>query len=410
MYRATCIATENLLLTINLKRISMTNVKKLTIIAITSVFFVACRKDIKAPDTVSEASAETATSAKVTEERNYSHDGYVYTLSNQSNGNSVMVYRRGSDGELNLTRSYSTGGNGTGSGLGSQGAVALGSDDNVLLAVNAGSNTISSFRVSHGELELLSTVDSKGIKPISVTQHDRLVYVLNAGGNGNISGFRIAGNGRLIAIPNSTRPLSSNASDPAQISFVNEGTALVITEKGTNKIISYTVNYLGTPAAFHSLASANATPFGFAVGDHGKIYVSEAAGGAAGASSVSSYRVAYNGAISLINGPVLAGQTAACWVVVNGNGKYVYATNTGSNSVSSFTANSFGNISILHAVAANSGTTPIDAALSDQSKFLYVLNAAGHSISAYKVDENGGLNGIQTVDGLPVGDVGLVAE
>ncbi|MDP4264938.1 MAG: beta-propeller fold lactonase family protein [Bacteroidota bacterium] len=387
----------------------MTSVKKLTAIAVTTVFFVACRKDIKGPDPVEEASAET-TSAKVNEERGYSHSGYVYTLSNQSTDNKVMVYRRDSDGELSFIKSYSSGGNGTGSGLGSQGAVTLAGNDNILLAVNAGSNTISSFKVSHDELELISTVGSKGIKPISIAQYDKLVYVLNAGGNGNISGFRIAGDGQLIAIPNSTRPLSSNASDPAQISFVNEGTALVITEKGTNKIITYTVNHFGVPAAFHSLASANATPFGFAVGEQGKIYVSEAAGGAAGASSVSSYRVGYNGAISLTNGPVLAGQTAACWVVLTGNGKYVYATNTGSNSVSSFTANLPGNINTFHAVAANSGTTPIDAALSDQSKFLYVLNANGHSISVFRVSDNGELSNIQTVTGLPAGDIGLAAE
>lgn len=388
----------------------MTSARKWTAIAAFALFFVACRKEIRSPDTF-DRNVVAENSPEIEKGNLQSgNDGNVYTLDNQATGNKVIVYRRGSDGELVFSKSYSTGGNGTGTGLGSQGAIILADNNNLLLAVNAGSNTISSFKISHDELKLVSTVSSNGITPISITEYDNLVYVLNGGGDGNISGFRIEPNGRLVSIPNSTRPLSSNASNPAQVSFVNEGETLVITEKGTNKIVSYTLDYLGAPATFHTLASVNATPFGFAVGDHGIIYVSEAAGGASGASSVSSYRVAKNGAISLINGPVLAGQTAACWVVVTEDGKYVYSTNTGSNTVSSFTASNSGNIETLFPAAGNSGATPIDAALSKESAFLYVLNSNGHSISAFKVSKDGGLSNIQTVTGLPAGDVGLAAE
>jgi len=389
----------------------MTKTRRLVSIAVTTVLFAACRKEANelAKQPESQISVE-ASSERISEEKHDSHGGFVYTLGNQGNGNSVIVYRRDENGKLTFVRSVSTGGKGTGSGLGSQGAIALSDHKSFLLAVNAGSNTISSFKVSNGELDLVSTVNSGGLKPISITQHDGLVYVLNAGGTGNISGFRIIGNGRLIPIPHSTRPLSTANSDPAEISFVNEGRTLVVTEKGANKIISYALNFFGVPAAFHSLNSANATPFGFAVGEDGKIFVSEAAGGAAGASSVSSYKVSYDGTISLINGPVLAGQTAACWVVVTDNNKFVYATNTGSNDVSSFTASASGHLDIFHAVAGNSGKTPIDAALSDQSRFLYALNAGDVSISAFKVNNNGELTSIQTVSGLQTGTIGLAAE
>ena len=179
----------------------------------------------------------------------------------------------------------------------------------------------------------------------------------------------------------------------------------------TNKIISYTINGDGTPGTMHMLTSANATPFGFDVGSDGIIYVSEAAGGAPGASTVSSYHVATSGAISLITGPISAGQTAACWVVLTNNEKYVYATNTGSNNVSSFNAANDGALSVLSAIAASMKiSTPIDAALSNNSKFLYVLNSGDHSITAMSVANDGSLGFLQNVTGLPVGDVGLAAK
>ena len=121
--------------------------------------------------------------------------------------------------------------------------------------------------------------------------------------------------------------------------------------------------------------------------------------------------MATNGTISLINGPVSAGQTAACWVVVTNNEKYVYATNTGSNTVSSFSAAGDGALSVLSAAAASMNIkTPIDAALSNNSKFLYVLNSGDHSITAMSVANDGTLGFLQNVTGLPVGDVGLAAK
>jgi 6-phosphogluconolactonase (cycloisomerase 2 family) len=333
----------------------------------------------------------------------------VYTQTNAAGGNRVVAYSRSSSGTLTWAANYPTGGNGTGAGLGSQGAVTL--SDNILLAVNAGSNSLTSFTVSGKGLEWQSTVPSGGTTPISVTVYGNLVYVVNAGGTGNISGFTLDADGSLHPLANSTRPLSSSASGPAQISFVQDGKAVVVTEKMTNKIISYTINADGTPGTMHMLTSANATPFGFAVGSEGRIYVSEAAGGAPGASTVSSYQVSTNGNISLITGPVSAGQTAACWVVVTNNEKYVYATNTGSNNVSSFNAADNGALTVLSAAAASTNISiPIDAALSNSSKFLYVLNSGSHSITAMSVDHDGSLGYLQNVTGLPVGDVGLAAK
>jgi 6-phosphogluconolactonase (cycloisomerase 2 family) len=237
------------------------------------------------------------------------------------------------------------------------------------------------------------------------------VYVLNAGGAGNISGFKLSNNNKLNPIANSERALSSSASGAAQISFVNEGRVLVITEKATNKIITYTVNEWGIPGTMHSITSANATPFGFAAGKNGNIFVSEAAGGAAGASTLSSYRVYDNGVITLTKGPVGANQSAACWVVITDNGKYAYTTNTASNNISNFNVSrNTGNLSVNTAIAATTGMGPIDAALSNNSKYLYTVNAGSHTIGAYAVANNGSLSSVQIIAGLPVGATGLAAR
>ncbi len=239
-----------------------------------------------------------------------------------------------------------------------------------------------------------------------------LVYVLNSGGSGNIHGFMLHADGSLHAIAGSSRPLSATSAGAAQISFVAEGGVVAITEKATNKIITYTINAAGVPGMMHSLTSAHPTPFGFALGKNGIIYVSEAAGGAPGASTVSSYHISSDGMISLVDGPVSASQSAACWVVATNNGKYIYATNTNSNTISSFNTDNKGSLSVLSAVAAMTGmsSVPIDAALTNNSKFLYILNSGNESIGAYSVANDGGLDDIQMVSGLPDGATGLAAK
>ncbi len=394
----------------------MKQTKKWIGIVLIPLLFASCQKDSRLGQEKSneELNAETNNSAS-RNGRKYDKEkgpGNVYTLSNQMNGNKVLVYRRAANGMLSWQSSFSTGGNGTGGGLGNQGAVILSDDGDVLLAVNAGSNTVSSLKITGSGLNLKSTVSSGGMVPVSIAVHDDLVYVLNAGGNGNISGFRLKNNGKLYPIPHSSRPLSVGAATgAAQISFVLGGRVLVITEKATNTITTYTVNGMGLPGMMHTRTSSSPTPFGFAPGRFGLIFVSEAVGGAMGASVLSSYRVHDNGEISLVDGSVGAGQTAACWVVITKNGKYAYTTNTGSNNLTSFDVNqNSGDIDLRDAIAATTPAGPIDAALSNNSKFLYVLNAGGNSISVFTVSGTSSLGSIQTVTGLPAGATGLAAN
>ncbi|HLG38130.1 MAG TPA: beta-propeller fold lactonase family protein [Chitinophagaceae bacterium] len=384
--------------------------KEITIATISIVALAACQKE-KAPLQTNEPESITEEAAENSLQRT-GHDSreFVYTLSNQAGGNKVITYRRSSDGMLTYSASFDAGGNGTGGGLGNQGALIVSDDRKFLLAVNAGSNTISSFRIRNNGLDLRCTINSRGTLPVSIAQHHDLVYVLNAGGTGNISGFRLNENGTLFPIYHSTRPLSSTAAGAAQISFVNDGKVLVITEKATNKIITYRLNQWDRPGAMHSITSANTTPFGFAPGKEGNIFVSEAAGGAPGASTLSSYRIGNNGHISLTQGPVGANQSAACWVVLTNNGKYAYTTNTASNNISSFSVNPWsGHFSVSEAIAETTGAGPIDAAIAGNSRYLYILNSAAHSIQGFVIGHNGSLSSLQTVSGLPDGANGLAA-
>ncbi len=376
-----------------------------------AVLFTACQKESsqQLPEQNAVSLKLAATSLQEEGIKN-SGAGHVYTLNNAVAGNRVMDFKRSADGTLSFSASFAAGGNGSGTGLGNQGAVTLTDNDEFLLVVNAGSNSISSFKINDNNLVLTSTVNSGGMQPVSITQHEDNVYVLNAGGTNNITGFKLHDNGTLQAIPNSTRPLSAASTGPAQVSFVSEGNVIAITEKATNKIVTYTIAESGVPGSMHTITSSSPTPFGFAAGKQSNIFVSEAVGGAPGASVLSSYHISSNGSINLIDGSNAAGQSAACWVVLTNNGKFAYTTNTANANISAFGIDNAGSIAVSHAIAATTQAGPIDAALSSNSKFLYVLNGGGHSIQGYAVSNDGSLSFLQTMPGLPVGANGLAAR
>src|SRR5205814_8212319 len=94
----------------------------------------------------------------------------------------VLLYDRAAGGSLTAAASVSTGGIGTGAALGNQSGITLSQNHQFLFVVNAGSDEISSFIVGSNGLALADKVWSAGRNPISLTAHDNLLYVLNAGG------------------------------------------------------------------------------------------------------------------------------------------------------------------------------------------------------------------------------------
>lgn len=335
--------------------------------------------------------------------------GDLYTLTNNPDGNAVRVFDRAGDGALAEVGDFATGGDGTGGGLGNQGAVVL--DRTRLFAVNPGSDSISAFRVKRDALELIDTDPSGGDRPISLTVHRGLLYVLNAGGAGNISGLTVSRSGHLSPLARSTRPLSGPATGPAQVSFDPRGELLVVTEKDTNLIDTYEVGRSGRPGVIEPQASAGATPFGFAFDGRGHLIVSEAFGGAADQSAVSSYDVD-DGLIDPITPSAATTETAACWIVVTDNGRFTYTSNTGSGSISGYRVGRDGGLSLLDADGRTgvTGPGPIDMALTRGSRFLYSLNSGDGTISGFRVRSDGGLTPIGGAAGLPGGANGLAAR
>lgn len=373
--------------------------------ALAALALTGCSRDIVAPRSTQGLSlSETAGSAT----------GAVYTLSNRTSGNAVIALSRAPDGSLTPIGSFATGGTGSDVGLGSQGAVVLSSDGQYLFAVNAGSNTISSFAVGSDRLELIGSVPSGGTMPISLTVHNDLLYVVNGGGTNNITGFTLK-DGSLTHLPGSTRPLSAAAAGPAQVEFTPSGKFLVVTEKATNNISTYAVDKDGFASGPVINASAGATPFGFAFGRGGQLIVSEAFGGAVDASAASSYGIHANGQLTILSASVPTTETAACWFVVTNSGKFAYTTNTGSGSISGYRVASDGTLSLLtpggQTATTGIGSAPTDLALSANSRYLYSVNSGNGTMSGFLVGPDGSLTDIGvSVAGLPAGVVGMAGR
>lgn len=340
--------------------------------------------------------------------------GWVYLMSNAAGPNEVLVYQRSADGSLMAKSPVATGGAGTGSGLGNQAAVVLSEDNRWLLVVNPGSDDVSVFRVRSDGLELTDVEYAGGDMPVSVALNGSLVYVLNAGIPNNVSGFTLTNHGDLVPIAGSTRPLSAASTGPAQVAFTPRGDVLVVTEKATNTITTYLVGSDGLLSAPWPQASAGQTPFGFEFDHRGLLIVSEAFGGAADASTVSTYRIDRDGGLTAVDPVVPTTETAACWIAVSGNGLFAYSTNGGSGSVTGFRVEHDGDLQILdtdgRTGVTGPGSVPLDAAFSDGSRYLYVLSSGIHEISVFQLEADGGLTPITGVAGLPVTANGMAAR
>jgi 6-phosphogluconolactonase (cycloisomerase 2 family) len=335
--------------------------------------------------------------------------GAVVVATNATAGNALLVFPRWADGSLGTPVAYPTGGTGTGGGLGNQGGLAA--TARYLLAVNAGSNDVSVFTRDDGRLRLTDREPSQGERPISVTVRGQLAYVLNAGGDGNIAGFRLREDGTLVALPGTVRPLSTAAAGPAQVGFSPDGRFLVVTEKANNVISLYRVRPRGDAAGPEAFPSAGQTPFGFAFDRRGVLLVSEAFGGAADASALSSYRIGEHGGLRPISPSVGTTETAACWVAVTPDGGFAYVTNTGSASVSGYRVGRRGQLTLLdaHGVTGTTGAAPIDLAFAEEGRLLFTLNSDAHSITGFVVGRDGSLHLAGGAPDLPVGANGMIA-
>ena len=341
--------------------------------------------------------------------------GAAFAMTNDADDNQVVVFGRGDDGLLTKVDTVSTGGKGSGGGvdpLGSQGSLMLVDDDDghhgwqhhrghrggnrhgseLLLAVNAGSNDVSVFRIGGDGIKLEDRIGSGGSFPVSVTASDNMVYVLNNGAPANVTGFRLDGRGHMHAVPRSTRLLGDGSY--GQVAFGPRGKVLVITDKANNRLLVYTVGQNGMPSDMPvATPSSGAVLFGIDFDRKGHLLVVEA-----GANAVSSYSIAHDGSLQVISPSVANGQAATCWIVVNQRGD-VITTNPGTNSLSAFHVDAgTGQVTLLNGTAG-AGNAPLDIDISENGRFAYAVDPGNGGVNMYRIESDGSLTGLGTVDG-----------
>lgn len=320
----------------------------------------------------------------------------VFVQTNDPKGNAIAVFHRNGDGTLAYVASHPTGGDGgrqAGSGsdpLASQDSLVRVHD--LLIAVNAGSGTISVFRIHGDSLQLSQVLSSSGQFPTSLAVHGNLVYVLDAGGDGHVSGYRIGEDG-LTPIPGSTRTLALANSNPpffvmspAQVGFTPDGKHLIVTTKLHSTVDVFSVDPGGQLSAAPVKNAAPGVPFAFRF--EGNLLVLNFAG----SSSLETFTVNPDNTITPVSQPVSDGQAALCWIT--GARGFEYVSNTGSNSLSQFRVEGNGSVELVNGSAASNIPGAIDS-VADGGRYLYVQGGLDASIHVFAIGQGGSLTQIQ---------------
>lgn len=330
---------------------------------------------------------------------------FVYTLDNDVERNGIVVHRRGSDGSLMpLAGSpFQTAGKGlSGGDIDEQGAIRV--HGSHVLAVNPGSDSIAVLqKTPRGLLHVEgSPFPSMGSTPLSLAVHGDLVYVANQAAEfahpksaPNITGFRIAADGRLMPLPESTVMLPKGMG-PAQVEFAANGRILLATAgfqteggKGS-RIYAWRVGQDGrlTMGSGSPIQPEGATgTVGFSVNPAGtRAFVSTF-----NSSGVVMFHIdPETAAIRQAGSPVPNDQRAACWTAISRDGMTLYVGNFVSNSVSVFDIADDGSLTLLGSIprrgATNKDTKDIE--LSRDGKFLYAIGSGARQISVFRIEAN----------------------
>lgn len=333
--------------------------------------------------------------------------GAVFVMTNAAAGNEIIAYGRNADGSLQQGRRFATGGRGSGGvtdPLASQGSLTLTEDRSFLLAVNAGSGSISVFRVHGDRLSLVDRVPCGGSEPVAVAQHGNLVYVLNAGGTSNVTGFRLERSGRLRPIAHSIAFLTTGNSGPGSLSFSPDGQFLLVTEKLNNRIDAFHVQLDGTLGPIVVTAAVGPGTFAVVFAPNGAALVSETGpAGGSNASAISSYSALPNGTLSPISASVPTQGAATCWQAVTPDGRFVYTSNSATSTISGFAIGTDGALTPLPGTVTATlptGSTNLDTAISSDGKFLYTLDSGTGLVSIFGINEDGTLTSLGDAGGL----------
>jgi 6-phosphogluconolactonase len=332
-------------------------------------------------------------------------NGFVYVQTNDAEQNEVVVFGRKANGALERLGAHLTGGEGSGAPhLPSQSSVVL--DGSRLFVTNAGSNDVSVFVVDGAELRLLDRVPSGGSMPRSVAVHASWMYVLNTADEPNVAGFTVDG----ARLGSCTLP---QGSDPAQVGFSPDGSALLVTDRATDSIHAFAVDARGVAQDRVTHRSSGVTPYGFDVTADGVVVVTEAVGAQLGKASASSYKLNGGAQLAPVSGAVGNTRSEVCWAVVSNDGRVAFVTNFGDGTISTYAIGDDGSIELREAVAATTvdGRPGIrDEALSSDGQFLYALHSDTGRVFGWRVGDEGSLAAVGSANGLPPTAAGLAAS
>ena len=336
--------------------------------------------------------------------------GAAYVQTNAA-PNEVIAFRRADDGSLDRIGSVATGGEGDGTPhLQSQGSVTLTGDGQHLLVTNAASDDLSVFSVAaDGSIELRERVHT-GSTPRSVDERDGLMVVLNTGQPG-LASFRVHAEG-IERVEGGDQTLDPSDADPAQVAFSPDGSMVVITQRGTDSIVTYEVTADGTFGTSSEIASEGPTPYGFAFTSGGTLVVTEAFGAEKGAAAASSYAID-DGSLVTRTSSVGNGRSEICWAVITPDDRFAFTTNFADGAVSRYAIAFDGSLSLEDATAGISvdGMSGLrDEALSGDGRFLYAIDADGGRIYGWSVDAEGSLEPVGSWQELPATVAGLTAR
>lgn len=357
--------------------------------------------------------------------------GNVYVMDNNPAGNNIVAYGRYDNGALLKFGSIPTDGLGAGDNavadaLGAQESVILSKDKRFLYVVNAGSDTISTFRLSSkGIPVLIQVISSEGDFPVSLTTDGKFVYVVNGGSDGSIAGYRAGENGQLEYIDNSVRALGtgqvgipegfSRNFAPGDIAFDTLNRRLLIPlggglELGEGRLFTFTIDDNGVPSeSLTEIPSAGRIPFSVDFTSNGTALVVDALGLDSGdptqaRSSVSSLNFTAGAELEFVNSVTLDAQ-ASCWIRSAHTTNLAFTTNTTSGTISSLRTSRNGVVTVLDSAAASNIDLPTDFDLTSNDKFLYVIAAREGGVRGYSVNRStGALTSLGLFLGLPTFD------
>ncbi|HTE20386.1 MAG TPA: beta-propeller fold lactonase family protein [Armatimonadota bacterium] len=342
----------------------------------------------------------------------------LYIISNdaRTNMNSILAYRRGSDGNLTPLPGSPFLTNGTGQAnledvvgpLDSDQDLIVNRQRTLLFATNRGSNTIAVFRIARdGSLTHVpgSPFPSGGINPVSVGLSRNILVVVNKNDDDaqlpnnsqpNYTTFRVRPSGELVPIANSTVSIPADSA-PTQALISPSGTLLFGAELalrlhpqngpalGNPALRAFRITRRGRliqapgspvtlpnslPNALPPLPPLPPAPLGLAI--HPRLPVLYSGVVTSDRVAAYSYNIA-TGQLVFRNAATLGGR-APCWLEINRRGTRLYSANTLTTSVSVFDlANATDPVQIQHLTLNGPGEL-INLTLDPTERLLYVLS------------------------------------